>query len=199
MRYFVVSLDGQKYGPADIPTLQQWIAEGRIMPNTYLEEEIGGARMQAAGVQTLRFPVDQPISPPTAMQAYQSVYTNPTNPPAANQDLSQNPYADGTYGYQQSYPGAQAYSVSARQNLNNSWVLGAIAISVMTVGFCCMVGPLAGIVLSIFGMSAGKKAKDAGHPNGQSAYVFNIVILVLSVVLLGLSLFFYLSGTLTPR
>lgn len=196
MRYFVVSLDGQKYGPADIPTLQQWIGEGRIMPSTYLEEEIGGARMQAGGVQALRFPVEPSMSPPVTTQPYQSVYTNPMGDPNRPQDLSQNPYADGTYAYHQSYPGAEAYSVVARQNLNNAWVLGAIAISVMTVGFCCMVGPLAGIALSIFGMGAGKKAKEAGHPNGQSAYVFNIVILVISVVLLGLSIFFYIPGAL---
>lgn len=124
MRYFVVSLDGQKYGPADIPTLQQWIGEGRILPNTYLEEEIGGARLQAGGVRDLRFTPEAPpaMTPPPATTGYASVYSNPQNA-----DLSQNPYADGSYATHQDanspsgyYGGPMGYSTAARQSLNNA-------------------------------------------------------------------------------
>jgi hypothetical protein len=40
--YYVIAQDGNRYGPADIPTLQQWVREGRIAPNTTLEDEVTG-------------------------------------------------------------------------------------------------------------------------------------------------------------
>ncbi len=47
MRYFVIAPDGKKYGPADVTTLQQWLAEGRLNHDTWLEEEPSGQRVQA--------------------------------------------------------------------------------------------------------------------------------------------------------
>ena len=41
MQYFVIGPDGQKFGPADINTLTQWAAEGRLTPATMLEDEFG--------------------------------------------------------------------------------------------------------------------------------------------------------------
>lgn len=42
MRHFVHSADGQKYGPADLSLLIQWKNEGRLIPETLLEPEVGG-------------------------------------------------------------------------------------------------------------------------------------------------------------
>jgi len=36
--YFVIAIDGGRYGPADIDTLVQWVAEGRIAAETQLIE-----------------------------------------------------------------------------------------------------------------------------------------------------------------
>lgn len=195
MRYFVISLDGQKYGPADIPTLQRWIDEGRILPNTFLEEEIGGARLQAGGVLALRFAPQAPTQTANPYAAGNPYSQNPygAGGPVAPQDLSQNPYASGNYSYQAP---TDAYGFAARSNLNNAWVCGAIGLTLATMGVCCGVGPLIGIVLGAIGINSGKKAKEAGHPNGQSAYIFNIVVLVISVALLILSIAFLASGSL---
>lgn len=46
-RWYVIAPSGQKYGPADLATLQRWTDEGRVMPQTMLEEEIGGRRFFA--------------------------------------------------------------------------------------------------------------------------------------------------------
>jgi hypothetical protein len=46
LRYFVHAPDGQQYGPADIPTINQWIVEGRVVPTTLLQPE--GSTMRAA-------------------------------------------------------------------------------------------------------------------------------------------------------
>ena len=44
MRYFVIGANGELYGPADIATLNQWIAEGRLTPTSMLQEELGVLR-----------------------------------------------------------------------------------------------------------------------------------------------------------
>jgi hypothetical protein len=46
--YYVIAQDGDRYGPADIPTLQQWVREGRIAPNTTLEDEVTGTQIRAS-------------------------------------------------------------------------------------------------------------------------------------------------------
>lgn len=56
MRYFVVGANGELFGPADVPTLNQWIAEGRLLPTTMVQEELGGARFAASMLQGLNFP-----------------------------------------------------------------------------------------------------------------------------------------------
>jgi hypothetical protein len=48
MGYYVLAHDGNRYGPADIETLQQWVREGRIAPNTTLEDEHTGTQIRAS-------------------------------------------------------------------------------------------------------------------------------------------------------
>ncbi|MBV6458774.1 MAG: hypothetical protein HONBIEJF_01912 [Fimbriimonadaceae bacterium] len=46
--YFVIdAATGNKYGPADLATLNQWVTEGRILPSTMLEDALGGAQIRA--------------------------------------------------------------------------------------------------------------------------------------------------------
>ncbi len=56
MNYFVISNDGQKYGPADVPTLNQWAQEGRVFPTSMLEDAATGARVPANQVPGINFP-----------------------------------------------------------------------------------------------------------------------------------------------
>ncbi|HLO99637.1 MAG TPA: GYF domain-containing protein [Fimbriimonas sp.] len=53
MRYFIHANDGQIYGPADIQALNQWIAEGRIIPTTLLQPEGSQSRIAASTVMGL--------------------------------------------------------------------------------------------------------------------------------------------------
>jgi len=55
VRYFVVADNGQMFGPADIPTLNVWIAEGRVIPTTLLQLEGSQSRMAASTVPGLTF------------------------------------------------------------------------------------------------------------------------------------------------
>lgn len=79
MRYFVIADDGQKYGPADVSTLQSWVAENRLLPNQMLEEESSGLRVVASSVQGLSFPMAAPMGAPgeNPQQPYQGYYNRP--------------------------------------------------------------------------------------------------------------------------
>lgn len=63
MGYYVIAHDGKRYGPADVETLQQWVREGRIAPNTTLEDEFTGTQIRASLLPELShlFPS---VSPP---------------------------------------------------------------------------------------------------------------------------------------
>jgi hypothetical protein len=72
MRYFVVGQDGNQYGPADQFTLQEWVGQGRIQPDTVLIEEGTGRRIIASAVPGL-IATQIPPSQPQA-NSYQQPY-----------------------------------------------------------------------------------------------------------------------------
>ncbi|MEI7575955.1 MAG: hypothetical protein WCK51_03610 [Armatimonadota bacterium] len=71
MRYFIHAPDGQQYGPADLNVINQWIAEGRIVPTTLLQPESSSMRIAASTIDGLIWAENQ------TFQAYtpQSVST----------------------------------------------------------------------------------------------------------------------------
>jgi hypothetical protein len=56
LRYFVIAADGSRYGPADLNMLRAWVAQGRITPETLLEEESSRQRVPARMVAGLFAP-----------------------------------------------------------------------------------------------------------------------------------------------
>jgi hypothetical protein len=64
MEYFVVGLDGQQYGPANLQTLEGWAAENRIMPTTILKDAVNGQTLPASSVLKAFMP--QATAPPAA-------------------------------------------------------------------------------------------------------------------------------------
>lgn len=64
MAYYVIAHDGNRYGPADIATLQQWVREGRIVPNTVLEDEFTGTQVRASLLPELSHLFPQSAPPP---------------------------------------------------------------------------------------------------------------------------------------
>lgn len=71
MRYFVCTQDGNKYGPADTPLLQQWITEGRLVPGMVLEAEGTGERLDATAHPGLSFYPAMGPSRPQQFAPYQ--------------------------------------------------------------------------------------------------------------------------------
>ena len=95
MLYYVIAADGNKYGPADVPTLNQWAREGRLGPQTMLETA-DGMQIVASRLPGLIFP-----SAPTD-------YASPPQPQPFNTGPSTpsvSPYA-GYYTRDMGYGGA---------------------------------------------------------------------------------------------
>lgn len=69
MQYMVIWNDGQKFGPADLTVLNEWIAQGRITPTTELESVVDGSRLQAGSLPGLVFPGTAAPAEPAAPTA----------------------------------------------------------------------------------------------------------------------------------
>ena len=59
MRYYIQGSDGEVYGPADIATINEWIAQGRIVPTTLLQPENSQMRVAASTIPGLVFAPNQ--------------------------------------------------------------------------------------------------------------------------------------------
>lgn len=170
MEYFVIGPDGRKYGPASVDTLNVWAREGRLLPNSELEDTVSGARLSASSVPGLVFGAPQPGPTP------QQPYGQPTENPYAQQQ-AQNPYGPQQGNWSappggSPYPrqGAPMYAADAQGDITKAFVFGAIGL------ICCP------IVFSVLGIVFALKAKEKGHPTAQAALIFCIVTLVLGAV-----------------
>ena len=155
MRYYVITDDGNRYGPAEVETLAGWIGEGRLLPTTLLEEEGSGARIAASAVSGLNFPT--PPMEVSGVAGPQGPAANPYSAPPA-----------GGAAYQR--PQAMQYGDDGQKDVTTSWVLGVIGF------FCC------GFILAPIGIVYANKAKEKGNPNAQAPFIFNIVITALAVI-----------------
>lgn len=102
MNYFVIANDGQKYGPADIATLNQWAQEGRVLPTQMLEDAATGTQTMASQVPGLIFPA------------------------AASQPNFQNPNQHNPY---QQYPRNNIGSMGdGSDEIKKAWIFGSIGL-----------------------------------------------------------------------
>jgi hypothetical protein len=162
--FYVIAHDGNRYGPADVATLNQWIREGRLAPTSMLEDASTGDRRPASEIPGLYF--GPTMSPPQEgpSQPYGNPYGGTSPGPQQNpyQSPYQNPYQSP---YQQPYRGAD----NGSSEVTAAWVLGAIGIF-----FCPVFLSTIGIVLAI-------NAKNKGNPSGQAAMIFCIVSLIVGL------------------
>lgn len=83
MEFFVLAPDGNEYGPADVPTLQQWVAENRLNRQSRLRHRVTGQVVEAGTIADL-FPKVSgapPVMPtPTAPSNYPRAYVPKQQP-----------------------------------------------------------------------------------------------------------------------
>jgi hypothetical protein len=80
MNYFVVGADGNKYGPASVDTLKQWVQEGRLSTQSTLIDAATNAQVQAGSVPGLFQTV--PPTVPGAIPQQTTTFQNPPSYPA---------------------------------------------------------------------------------------------------------------------
>ena len=132
MRFFVLTQDGQRYGPADIPTLNQWIVEGRIPANQWLEQEGTGQRLIASAVPGLFFLPAAESSVPVGFSQAPGYY-------------NRGPIYGQTYGGQ----------FGGSSELSMAWVLGVIGL------LCFPPTAIVGIIMANRARKAGHPSATA--------------------------------------
>ena len=69
MQYSVIGSDGNQYGPVDLITLKQWVADGRVMPHTQVIDNLASTTLMANQM------------PELGMTSVTGHYANTTAPP----------------------------------------------------------------------------------------------------------------------
>ena len=155
MPYFVIGPDGSKFGPADILTLKEWVAENRVGPQTVLEDSDTSQRYGAFQIPGLfEVPATQPYAATPGPQNYPppgSMYANPPSPAQ--------------------YPRMAPGSPDSNNDLVWSFVLFGIGATM------CFLSP----ILCAFGIVQANKAIAKGNPTGSVARILNLILLIIGL------------------
>jgi hypothetical protein len=185
MQYYVIGPDGNRYGPADVPTLKLWVSENRLTPQTMLEDVSTAQRMPASAVDGLFPPLQfqQQMGPAPGSIPYQenpygqqpgSSY--PGQPAPGQPTAAQYPVQSEMFGSQYEhppvpgqYPRQGMYYDDSSTDLTWSFVLLCLGV------FICFLSP----ITCSFGIVQANKAIAKGNRSGQVAKIMNIVVLCL--------------------
>lgn len=163
MGYYVLGDQGQKYGPADIDTLNAWIAEGRIVSTSMLEDAASGMQLAASSVQGLRF---APTAPP---------------PAAPQGGPTQNPYQQPPYQQSPYQQPQQPNYYTQTQSQDNGPIILAFALAVISPILSFLL-PIGGLFTALWGIRTAARARENGHPLGILAIAACVVAICLWVV-----------------
>ena len=172
MGYFVVHPGGQQYGPAEISTLNQWAAEGRLIPDTPLIDAATGAQMFARDVPGLFFPMMHGQSAPTVMPG-STVGTplggyrppQPTNTPYGSNYPRQTPLSG---------PGGAGMAPA----ITGSYIASAIG---LLLG-CCV--PFLGILAGLVAVGLAASANRIDPARARGAIWLGIATIIVGVLLI---------------
>lgn len=207
MQYFVIAPDGQKYGPADVPTLNSWITEGRLLPDTQLQDTATGAVMAAAMVPGLQFPMapgpapqapmapqspdpmagatpgfdvpgpSQPQQPYQAPQQPQQPYQAPQQPQQPYQ-APQQPYQAPQQPYQQPGPYQQPPGSNYPRPMSADDGSGDVQKAYIFGAISFICCP---IIFGVLGIIFAIQGKNKGNPRAQGALILSICGLVAGI------------------
>jgi hypothetical protein len=180
-RYYVIAENGQKYGPANVATLQQWVEEGRVVPHTKLQHELDGS-IRYPGELGLSFESRAGYNGPGPA----ATYAPPGSAPGSGPGSAEGPYATAPHSpyFRPGYGHADLGFDRGDREVSNAWILGAVGVA-LGLGGCACAGTLgffATTILCGIGMKYGATARAKGHPNGQAAYIFNLIGLIVGII-----------------
>jgi len=155
MNYWVVAADGNKYGPADLATLNQWASENRLQPDSQLEVVETGMRVEARSVTGLVFPSTAPA---------------PSAPYTPNPNVgSQAPIGSAGVGgpHQSPYPGRTSHIPvvdDGQKNITSAYLWGVFGF--LFAPCCCFP-----ILFYIPAFKNANAAEEKGHASGQTTKI----------------------------
>ncbi len=153
--YFVIAPGGQKFGPADLPTLNGWATEGRITAFTELEDSSNGMRLSANNVPGLMLG--------TALQ----MPTAPGEPLRPGQPGPASPYSQPPSAYPRNFN-------DNRSGDGQSEGIWGIVLSIIGVPCCGL--------LSLIGLFLAYTSKNKGAEIGKTAVVVAWICVALAIL-----------------
>jgi hypothetical protein len=169
VRYFVVT-GGGRYGPADVATLRQWAADGRIGPSSVIKEEVSGRQVPTAsvfGAELLQFqqpPASGNVVAPSSDSTGGQSMTPP--PPGIVSNYRRPNYEPPLF---------LANEVDGRRELRYSFIF-AVA------GPLIAIVHIYGIGMVIGGIYCGALALKRGRKLGALGIALNIVAVIAAVL-----------------
>jgi hypothetical protein len=173
--YYVIAADGNRYGPADIATLNEWIKDRRLEPNMRLEDVQTGALATAMSVPGLNFPA------PNAKVAPPPTGLGPGGAPVLGQRPGDAPYAGSPYGsapYGQNptpYPRHTQEGEPIGKLLALGYGLGILSIVLSSLNF------FGALISAVYGIQFGNSARNQNAAAGIGAIVVNVIALIIYV------------------
>ncbi len=174
--YYVIAADGNRYGPADIATLNEWIKDRRLEPNMRLEDVQTGALATAVAVPGLNFPdPGAPMVPPP------SAGVGPGGAPVLGQMPGQSPAIGSPYGSAPYGENPTPYPRHAQQGepigklLALGYGLGILSIVLSSFNF------FGALISAVYGIQFGNSARNQNAAAGIGAIVVNVIALIIYV------------------
>jgi hypothetical protein len=155
MRYYVLAPTGERYGPADISTLNEWAATNRLFPNSKLIEEMSGTVLAASAVSGLTFGQAVPPAPGAV----------PMQPPAPGMPYQPQPASYPRPGYM-----PQA-GIATDSGLKDLLIAFGIAVGAPLLAFITWYG----IFVAVGGVQLAWKSYQKGQKLGILALVLNVL------------------------
>jgi len=160
MGYMVLAHDGKEYGPADVATLKQWVADNRLEPSSRLRDFQTGQIVLASSVQEL-FPAPAAVATATATMP-PAVQPGPwSNPPS--------PYTRAPMPYGGTYP------TRTNNGAGDVWV--SIFRSILAIVFFFVFHGI-GLIVGGYGLYYAIRAQANGHKYAWVAIVISSVTMI---------------------
>jgi hypothetical protein len=165
MYYSVLDAQGNRYGPVDLPTLNQWVRDGRIVPATQILVESTQRVVPATMIPGLNLNLAPGHGGPLMPQPPYAGPQRPAMPPGPA------PYAGGPLFNPRIDAGGGEEEY--KKSLIYSSVGGALA-------FTC-VAPL-GLILALAGLHFAHESHLDGHQSSRVAYAVAIIALIVALI-----------------
>ncbi|MCH7945353.1 MAG: hypothetical protein IIC73_04970 [Armatimonadetes bacterium] len=188
MKFYVIWIDGRRFGPADVPTLTEWAKQGRVKRDTDLENADTGQRVKARDVPGIQFPStaapgDDLGEDPALKREELTDKPQRTTAPASPQQPGGPQQAGGPQQTGGSFehppqPGSPypRSDYAATTDEGKTEVIWSFVCSIGGFLLCCC------FPISAVGLFLGSKAKSKLHPTGQAAVVVAWISLSLAVI-----------------